>query len=409
VTLRRGAALLALGLAAWGGAGMAEAPETSLRPLARAEPEPPGRPLARPGDLGAATLEVAGAEGGSPLRLQVRPFDGPFAQLGAPMLTLPAGPSLLPELTGDDSPAIARQPPLIESEPAEPVLAGPPQIVRAEMLMSEIPEPPVIVGGWEGEVPPARPVAEPPKGGLPEPGRPRLRPATPQDPVPLLPPDPDAPPAYAPDARPDILPVGPEYSVFAVARAILPQPRPASVTDRAEQVRVERVRGQVCGNPLIQGEVAAPVRDGGGCGIEEPVRVRSVDGVRLSEAALVDCGTAEALLDWVQDAARPAVGSRGGGLASLQIAGSYSCRPRNNQAGARLSEHGKGRAVDIAAVVMADGSRLTVAGDWPDPALTRMHGAACGIFNTTLGPGSDGFHEDHLHFDTAPGRGPYCR
>lgn len=34
---------------------------------------------------------------------------------------------------------------------------------------------------------------------------------------------------------------------------------------------------------------------------------------------------------------------------------------------------------------------------------------ACGTFNTVLGPGSDRFHRDHLHFDTARGRGPYCR
>jgi hypothetical protein len=103
------------------------------------------------------------------------------------------------------------------------------------------------------------------------------------------------------------------------------------------------------------------------------------------------------------------VGGRGGGLAGLQVMGHYSCRPRNNQAGARLSEHGKGHAIDIGALVLADGSRLSVAGDWPDGALRDTHRAACGIFNTTLGPGSDGFHEDHLHYDTASGRGPYCR
>jgi hypothetical protein len=39
-----------------------------------------------------------------------------------------------------------------------------------------------------------------------------------------------------------------------------------------------------------------------------------------------------------------------------------------------------------------------------------MHRAACGRFGTTLGPGSDGMHEDHLHFDTARhANGPYCR
>jgi hypothetical protein len=139
------------------------------------------------------------------------------------------------------------------------------------------------------------------------------------------------------------------------------------------------------------------------------VRIRSVDGVRLSEGALMDCTTAEALLDWVQEGARPAVGGRGGGLAGFEIMGHYACRPRNNQAGARLSQHGLGRAIDIGAVVLQDGSRLSIAGDWPDPALTQMHEAACGIFSTTLGPGSDGFHEDHLHYDTTRGRGAYCR
>jgi hypothetical protein len=38
-----------------------------------------------------------------------------------------------------------------------------------------------------------------------------------------------------------------------------------------------------------------------------------------------------------------------------------------------------------------------------------MRKAACGPFNTVLGPGSDPFHGDHFHLDTARGRGPYCR
>jgi len=43
-------------------------------------------------------------------------------------------------------------------------------------------------------------------------------------------------------------------------------------------------------------------------------------------------------------------------------------------------------------------------------ALKAMHRAACGIFGTTLGPGSDRYHENHFHYDTARHRsGPYCR
>jgi hypothetical protein len=44
-------------------------------------------------------------------------------------------------------------------------------------------------------------------------------------------------------------------------------------------------------------------------------------------------------------------------------------------------------------------------------ALRRMRAGACGIFRTTLGPGSDRFHADHFHFDMAQHRsgGTFCR
>jgi hypothetical protein len=194
-----------------------------------------------------------------------------------------------------------------------------------------------------------------------------------------------------------------------VAFALRPPVRPPLPVEDVMQVSARATpSGSLCGVAGIDGDTVAPVLGRGGCGIDQPVRVSAVDGVRLTEGSLMDCTTAEALLDWVREGARPAVGDRGGGIAGLRVFGHYSCRPRNNQSGARLSEHGLGRAIDIGAVLLADGTELSVAGDWPDPALVAMHEAACGIFSTTLGPGSDGFHEDHLHYDTAP-RGNYCR
>ena len=53
---------------------------------------------------------------------------------------------------------------------------------------------------------------------------------------------------------------------------------------------------------------------------------------------------------------------------------------------------------------------LVEPGSENDKAIRKAQKAACGIFGTTLGPGSDGYHEDHLHFDTASYRnGSYCR
>jgi hypothetical protein len=42
--------------------------------------------------------------------------------------------------------------------------------------------------------------------------------------------------------------------------------------------------------------------------------------------------------------------------------------------------------------------------------LRRIYKAGCSYFMTTLGPGSDGYHEDHFHFDTSARKGgAYCR
>jgi hypothetical protein len=139
--------------------------------------------------------------------------------------------------------------------------------------------------------------------------------------------------------------------------------------------------------------------------------VTEVDGVRLSPAATIDCTTAKALKTWIETGLKPAAGKRG--VAQLNVAASYACRPRNNIKGNKISEHGKGRAIDIGSVVLANGQVLDVLRDYRRDAgkvLRVAHKAACGVFGTTLGPGSDGYHENHLHFDTARYRsGAYCR
>lgn len=151
-----------------------------------------------------------------------------------------------------------------------------------------------------------------------------------------------------------------------------------------------------------------------GCGVARAVRLDSVHGVRLSRPATLDCPTARTLATWVDTSAKPAVGRIGGGLSGLRVAAHYVCRTRNHQPGAPISEHGKGRAIDISALQLHDGSEISVLRDWGKGpggrVLRRVHREACGPFGTVLGPGSDGFHRDHFHFDTAIHRGgPYCR
>ncbi len=173
--------------------------------------------------------------------------------------------------------------------------------------------------------------------------------------------------------------------------------------------------GSICGIRGIQGRALAPIKGRlRGCGIKSPVQITAVAGVALTQPATMDCTTAKALNKWVRDGVIPIVGRRGGGVASLQVVAHYSCRTRNSQPGAKISEHGKGHAIDISAINLNNGSALTVLSDWKKRTegklLKKIHRAACGPFGTVLGPNADRFHQDHFHLDTARYRGgSYCR
>lgn len=184
-------------------------------------------------------------------------------------------------------------------------------------------------------------------------------------------------------------------------------PPPSKKEERRKKREKASMKGAVCGVPAIKGEEIARIRSKvDGCGVEDPVMVTSVAGVRLSQPATVDCSIAQALNSWVDDVAQPAFDGK---LVELQIAAHYICRSRNNVKGAKVSEHGKGRAVDISAFILSNGKVLTVAQDY-NRLLRKIYKAGCSYFRTTLGPGSDGYHEDHFHFDTsARSGGAYCR
>lgn len=205
--------------------------------------------------------------------------------------------------------------------------------------------------------------------------------------------------------------VVPVQTASALTPAPMPRPAdltaPQSSTDRKAGKKTSR-KGRVCGDSAIKGEALSPIpAKVKGCGLEEPVRVTEIAGVTLSPAATISCETAEALKSWITSALPRAFGRRE--VIELRVASSYICRTRNNKKGARISEHGRGNAIDISAFVLSDGKVLTVEDDYGKQ-MRKVHKAACGPFGTTLGPGSDGFHEDHLHLDIARHTGgPYCR
>ena len=165
-------------------------------------------------------------------------------------------------------------------------------------------------------------------------------------------------------------------------------------------------KGSVCNNADIKGVALKPIKSRvKGCNVPAPVSVTSVDGVRLVPPATINCETAQALSVWIDQGLQPAFRNQ---VVQLNIADTYSCRPRNNVRGAKVSEHGAGNAIDISGFVLRSGKTMTVARNY-GAEIKKAKKAACGTFHTTLGPGSDGYHEDHIHLDVAHRRGSaYC-
>ena len=178
--------------------------------------------------------------------------------------------------------------------------------------------------------------------------------------------------------------------------------------------RTVRYASTVCGMPDVAGvavqRIPGRIR---GCGVENPVRVAAVAGVLLDRPAVMNCPTARALRDWVAGGLLPAFAAQGG-VTSMKVAAGYACRTRNNRPGGRISEHGKGNAIDISAFRLGDGREVTVLQGWralsTRAPLRAAWRSACGPFGTVLGPDADRYHQDHFHLDTARHRsGSYCR
>ncbi|MEO0357044.1 MAG: extensin family protein [Pseudomonadota bacterium] len=192
--------------------------------------------------------------------------------------------------------------------------------------------------------------------------------------------------------------------------------RALSPKERPDDLGVPLVAmGPICGSPNIIGRSIPPIPGRlPGCGIADPVLVNEVHGIRLSQPARMDCPTASALEHWTQDGVLDVVGSYRGGVQQYQVAAHYVCRTRYNRPTAKLSEHARGKAIDISGFVMGDGRQISLIQDWgngrPGTILRRMHDTACGIFGTVLGPNANAAHADHFHFDTARyDGGSYCR
>ncbi len=143
----------------------------------------------------------------------------------------------------------------------------------------------------------------------------------------------------------------------------------------------------------------------GGCGGEDLVRLEAVvlpdhHRVAVSPPAILRCPMASAVAGWVRSDIAPLAQGLGSAVTELDNFDAFECRSRNRVIGATLSEHGRANALDVRSFKFANGRTISLT----DRAVPRdvreaiLH-SACTRFTTVLGPGSDGYHEDHVHLD----------
>jgi len=199
----------------------------------------------------------------------------------------------------------------------------------------------------------------------------------------------------------------------------LPRPRPAQVAAQpSDAPKVEEVAEPSACRVRLTTEIAiAPslpsIVGPGECGAKDLVLLEAVvmpdkSQVAFTPPATLRCTMAEALANWVREDAVPLARDLGGVLRGIQNFDSYDCRGRNRVAGAKTSEHGKGNAFDMRGLRLGNGKFF----EFTDPHVSRdfresVRKSVCSRFTTVLGPGSDGYHETHIHVDLAERRGGY--
>ncbi|MBN34775.1 MAG: extensin [Rhodospirillaceae bacterium] len=175
------------------------------------------------------------------------------------------------------------------------------------------------------------------------------------------------------------------------------------------------VDGQACFAALDESNLRytrldpRPIEDG--CGLLQVVRFEQ-SKVDYSTGFDLSCAMAAALYWYEAEVDRLAAVDFDLGLAEIEHFGSYACRNINCGMSGHRSQHATANALDIAAFVLGDGRRIAIIEHWEHQSeesrsLASAHDAACGMFNTVLGPDYNVLHADHIHIDT--GRIRTCR
>jgi hypothetical protein len=230
-------------------------------------------------------------------------------------------------------------------------------------------------------------------------------------PVSIPPPRPrpaEAPPRIQKTARPPAAPTTPPKKEEPRSTQAPTPPGPAPQAPTEPSACQRRL-----GVEVAAFRVLPPITGPGECAAEDVILLEKVvekDGrtIAIAPPATLRCPMAEAVVHWLRDDVAAVARDLGAQLKSVAVDTSFECRSRNRIAGAKLSEHGRANAIDLRGFTLANGKSFTFTDAAADKgARERLRQSACARFTTVLGPGSDGYHESHVHLDAIERRGGY--
>lgn len=180
--------------------------------------------------------------------------------------------------------------------------------------------------------------------------------------------------------------------------------------------KLRRLRGDAgsCAAALRTAALRSVPRPDAGsaeCPLPDAVQVQSAV-IPLSSTFLASCPLAVSYALWESHVLQPLAQEHlGQTVRRVTHLGSYACR--SVRGGSRQSEHASANAIDISAIALTDGRRITVEQHWSDTGaagafLRALHRRSCDVFTMALGPRYDTAHHNHFHFGMG-GRFGLCR
>lgn len=166
----------------------------------------------------------------------------------------------------------------------------------------------------------------------------------------------------------------------------------------------EKTCRQELGRMGVQFTDLPAIQKGSQCGINYPIALQAINGIRIMPAATLNCAMALTFARWTKSDLVPTARLRYfSGVKAIRQMGGYSCRRMNSSANNPWSEHAHGNAIDIGMIMLNNGEEIDVRKPGffsfrQKGLLNSVRADSCKYFNTVLGPG-DPYHGDHFHFD----------